>query len=110
VLTRSPEERGTRSQVSRSFGVPTLDRQALLASQPTDGVAFLGWRDPSPSVVLATAAQEGLDASMIDFRFTAKNLDWRVVAVVAALLLALSGEADSVLPLAGEFLREWTTR
>jgi hypothetical protein len=47
---------------------------------------------------------------MIDFRFTAKNLDWRVVAVVAGFLLAvvlvLSGKADAVLVLAGELLRE----
>jgi uncharacterized membrane protein len=54
------------------------------------------------------AAHEGLDALMIDFRFTAKNLDWRVIAVVAGFLLAvvmvLSGEAGAVLALIAKLL------
>jgi uncharacterized membrane protein len=45
---------------------------------------------------------------MIDFRFTAKDLDWRIVAVIAGFLLAvvlvLSGQAEAVLALAAELL------
>jgi hypothetical protein len=70
-------------------------------------VSLAGRRTP-PSVALAMAAHEGLDALMIDFRFTAKNLDWRVVAVVAGFLLAivlvLSGQADAVLALIAKLL------
>jgi hypothetical protein len=76
-------------------------------------VSLAGRRIP-PSVALAMAAHEGLDALMIDFRFTAKNLDWRVVAVVAgfvlAVILVFSGQADAVLLLAGELLREVAIR
>ncbi|MHA6621187.1 hypothetical protein [Pseudonocardia sp. DLS-67] len=45
---------------------------------------------------------------MIDFRFTAKNLDWRVVAVVAGFLLAvvlvLSGQVEAVPGLIAELI------